>query len=169
MSEYIYAWISVAVLAALAELMLPGGKSGKTAGHMRFLAGLCILAALIPTVVEGVERLQALSEEDLLGILSSEDIKADYEARFDEQLSTMTREQCETWVYAALEERFSVSREQCYVEAVVDVTDEGVPRILSVAVCLYGTAGLKDPHSIERYLSSQLSVPCTVAVDFDGV
>ncbi len=169
MNEYIYAWITVALLAVLAELLLPGGKSGKMAGHMRFLAGLCILAALVPTVKEGIARLNDLADGDHAMTFPSVEAGRDYDAYFSDHLSDMTKEECEAWVYEALQKHFSLPRDKCFAVVTVETDDKGIPLVASVEICLYGTAMLANPHSIESYISTQLSAPCIVSVDLDGM
>ena len=169
MNEYIYAWITVALLAVLAELLLPGGRNGKLAGHVRFLAGLCILAALVPTVKEGINRLSDLADGDQVLTFPSIEAGQDYDAYFSDHLSDMTKEKCEAWVYEALQKHFSLPRDQCLVLVTVEADDKGLPLVASVEICLYGTAILVNSHSIETFISTQLSTPCTVSVDLDGM
>ncbi len=163
MSHYIYAWISVAVLATLAELMVPGGQQGKTVGHLRFVAGLCVLIALLPTLKEGVSRLYEITEGSYdITLPEGEDAAEVYDAYFSDNMAAITREQYEAWVYGALSQAFSLSRDQVW--AVIHMrAEEGLPELVSVEICLIGTGILKNPHQIKAYMEEHLSVPCTVS------
>lgn len=167
MGQYIYAWIIVAVLAALSELISPSGGQGKMTGHMRFIAGLCILAALLPTVKEGVLFLKDLGESGYESVMPELPSDGDhsYDAYFYDHLSGMTKEGAEAWVYDTLSERFSVDRQDCRVLVAVESGAEGVPVIASVNISLSGKGILANPHKIEAYVTEQLSVPCTVSAD----
>ncbi len=166
MAQYVYAWITVAVLAVLSELLLPGGKSGKMAGHMRFLAGLCVLIALLPVIKDGVIRLRDMAEGNY-ELALPEGEKGDYEACFRENLAHLTQEQYEAWVYDTLQREFSIGQENCIAEVSVEDHGNGVPVITAVSIRLSGKAILKDPRRIESRISTALSAPCTVSVDLN--
>lgn len=167
MSQYIYAWIAVAVLAALSELLIPGGKSGKLAGHIRFLTGLCLVVAFLPAAQKGVSLFQDIKDMDLSSLTAS-DQAASYQTDFQNSLQQMTQEACESWVYSTLEETFSVKREDCTVVAAVASDGQEIPEITSVSIMLRGQAIKENPHSIEAYIEGKLSVPCTVSVELFG-
>lgn len=165
MSQYIYAWISVAVLATLSELMVPGGQQGKTTGHLRFVAGLCVLIALLPTVKEGVSRLYELSDGAYdITFPEGENVAEGYDAFFSDKMADITRDQYEAWIYDALAQEFSLSEDQALT--VIHMNEaEGLPVLASVEICLIGTGILKNPHQIKTYMEAHLSVPCTVSAD----
>ena len=167
MAQYIYIWMTVAVLAALAELISPGGRQGRLTGHVRFIAGLCVLVALLPAVKEGISRVKTFGEDGYEIILP--DGKQDYGAYFEEGLEGITREQCEKWVYDVLEGHFAIQREDVGVLITVNTPETGYPEITGVSICLYGKAMLKDPHEIQRYIEACLGVPCTISVDLKKV
>ncbi|MBE6557979.1 MAG: hypothetical protein E7661_03080 [Ruminococcaceae bacterium] len=164
MASYIYTWITVAFLAALAELMAPGGPGGKLTGHLRFVAGLCVLLALLPAVREGVAKLQDLAD-NAYDLSVSEDAEKDYQQQFQASLTDMTADACESWVMTALETYFSISKDKCRVSVSVILDHNDTPSLSSVEICLLEEAILKNPHSIEKYITGQLSVPCTVRVE----
>lgn len=166
MAQYVYAWITVAVLSVLSELLLPGGKGGKMAGHMRFLAGLCVLIALLPVVKDGLAHLRDLAEGDY-EIVLPEGEKGDYEACFRESLADLTKEQYEVWVYDTLQREFAIDKENCVAEVTVAHHGDGVPSITAVFISLSGKAILKDPRQIESRIGTALSVPCMVSVDLN--
>lgn len=165
MNDYLYAWITVAVLAAIAELLAPGGKSGKLTGYLRFLAGLCILLAFLPTIKEGVKLLTNMKDGDLDTWLSGSDMTEDYEACFNESLCGLTREQCEGWIYDTLRTEFSINREDCLAQVTVVESEDGIPSVTKVSIVLSGRAVAKDPFPIRNRMSSAFSAPCEVAVD----
>ena len=166
MSQYVYAWITVAVLATLSELMISGGQQGKTAGHLRFVAGLCVLVAMLPAVKAGIYRLYEIADGAYeIQLPGGEDGENDYNGYFSENILSITREQYEVWIYDALEREFALSDGR--VVAVVHMQETGgVPALAAVDICLMGTGILKNPHEIEAYVERQLSVPCTVSVDW---
>ena len=166
MGQYVYSWITVAVLAALAELLLPGGKGGKTAGHVRFLAGICILAALIPAVKESAIRIEDLMENKDEWSIPSGDATQNYTSHFEEQLSQITKEAWETQVYEFLRDEFFISREDCVVSAVVEKQADGMVAVTQITVYLSGKAVLVSPRQIRSRIEARWSVPCDVSSDF---
>ena len=122
MRQYIYAWITVAVLATLSEMMIPGGRQGKTAGHFRFVAGLCVLIAMLPTVKEGLSRVYSVADGSYeLMLPSDEAYDQNYEAFFSDHMEAITREQYEAWVYDALLREFSLPEDE--VMAVIQMQE----------------------------------------------
>lgn len=165
MGQYIYAWVTVAVLAALAEMLLPGGKGGKTAGHVRFLAGICILAALIPVIGESVTRIEKLMERDDPWLIPEGDASQNYEERFEEQMKGVVKEAYENQAYELLQSEFSISREDCKVSADVARLEDGTVAVSRISVCLWGKAALAASRLVSSRLESRLSVPCDVRTE----
>ncbi len=169
MGQYVYSWITVAVLAVLAEMLLPGGKGGRTSGHVRFLAGICILAALIPTVRESVIRIEELMENKDEWSIPSDDATQNYTARFEEQLSKITKEAWEAQVYDLLRDEFSVPREACLVSATVEKQADGAVTVSRISIRFSGKAVLVSPRQIRSRVEARLSVPCDVSADLSGI
>lgn len=163
MKEYLYAWILVAVLAVLAEWMLPRGIQAKMTGSFRFLAGLCLLVAFLPVAKEGIERIQSFGESDVYAEWEAE-VGSAAEPYFQAYLSDVTAESCQTWVLETLASRFGVSASQCEVAVTVTVGTNDVPAISEVQICLYGQEIFKNPHEIEAYIEEKLATTCLVSV-----
>ena len=163
MREYLYAWICVAVLAALAEVMLPMGLHSKTSGSVRFIMGLCMILALCPMAKEGIERLRSIGDISVYAYEADGDDLAST-SYFHAYLSEMTTDTCRSWVLETMASRFGVPDTLCEVGVEVNVDEDGVPQIMEVRICLYGKEIFKDPHEIEAYFSEALSVPCVVSV-----
>ena len=165
MSGYVYAWITVAVLAALAEMLLPGGKGCKTAGHVRFLAGICMITALIPAVKEGTEWLGDFAD-DPKGWLDGMDAAAGaYSACFDEQLLSITEEAWKSSVYKLLKDEFSVSAEDCLVSVTVVKGEDGSFALTDMTVRLSGKAVLVSLRQVRSLIEDRLAVTCNVTAD----
>ncbi len=163
MKEYIYAWILVAVLSALAEWMLPGGVNSKMSGAFRFLVGLCLILAFLPVAHEGIDRIRSFGESDIYdGWEEGEPSAA--EPYFHEYLTEITSDTCKKWVLETLVSRFGVSAAQCEVTVTVSVGANDVPEISEVYICLYGNEIFKNPHEIEAYVEEKLSASCLVSV-----
>ncbi len=162
MRQYISIWIAVVVLAVLAEWLIPGGKQGKMTGHIRFLIGLCLIVSFLPAAKAGMEFLIDLGDESFPAVSDKTD--AVYQDAFSEQISHVTQEAVENWVYEMLEQRYAVPRDHCAVVAHM-VTIENLPQIQKISIVLKRTAILQNPHVIEKYVTDMLSVPCSVSVD----
>ncbi len=161
MKEYLYAWICVAVLAALAEWILPPGAQAKTTGYVRFIIGLTLIVALLPVAREGLEHVENWRDGGSGGDLWEEPVADPY---FHEYLSELTANTCKDWVLETLMSRFGVSASQCEVAVAVSVGEDDVPKITEVQICLYGKEIFKNPHEIGAYVEGKLSVPCVVSV-----
>ena len=162
MISYIYALIAVAVLAALAEMISPGGGNGKMIGNIRFITGLCVMLALFSPIKEGIARLTELSE-DMGDISWEEEAENRYETYWRDTLMGVTREECEAWIYDALAQNFSISREDCHVTLIFSEQGESLPTVAVVDILLSGRAVLKDPRAVESYIENALSVTCHVS------
>jgi len=158
--SYIISWILVAILSALAEFLIPGGRGGKLTGYVRYVAGLCILISLVPTISEGVGYIRDLSTDVSMNLIFDE-AYADHHLHFMSYLSEVTQEEYETWLLNTLEEQFGITREDCEITVTMDQEGE-VPMLASVGIGLSGKALLVDPHRIEGYVREKLSVACTV-------
>ena len=163
MSGYIMALVLTGITAAIAELLSP---SEKLAGHIRLVAGLCLLVALLAPVRSAVEYLGSVSDggfdvEELLPELEGED----YAESFSDELARITVEKTEAWVSGALESRFGIPPDARRIYVKTELSDDGkTPAILRVDIVLHTSAILQNPHEIEAYVTSNLKCPCTVAI-----
>ena len=162
MKGYLYAWVCVALLSAVAEWILPLGNPNGTPRYVHFIIGLCLTVALLPLVREGMERIGSLyadmeQEGDWENQSSSD-------AYFQEYVSGVTAECCQGWVREALSTHFHIADSLFEVAIEVSVGEENLPQITEVQICLYGKEIFQNPHEIEAYFEKALSVPCRVSV-----
>lgn len=159
MAPYIISWILVALLSAIAEFLTPVGR---LRGHIRYVAGLCILVALIPPLAQGLDAMTDLADRLPEEIPMTEAIG--YQAYFMEYLSDLTAEEYQNWLGDRLHEVYGISREDCGIT--VEMREEGdLPMPASVHIGLRGKAVLTDPHALEGYVEKALGTSCTVYVE----
>ena len=163
MSGYIMALVLTGIAAAIAELMSP---SEKLAGHIRLVAGLCLLVALLAPIRSVVAYFHTVSDggldaEELLPELEGEH----YGESFSEELERITAEETEAWVSGVLESRFGIPPDAREIYVKTETLDDGkAPSISRVDIVLHTSAILQNPHEIEAYVTSNLKCPCTVAI-----
>lgn len=175
MTSYLYTLLATALVAAVAELLLPRG--GRTGGAVRLLGGLCLLVALITPLGEGLTFLRSVAEEGMEAALW-EDVggdgnaptPADPSALWGETLSVLTEEAAISAVKEHLESRFSIPPEGCRVAVTVTALPptndpEGIPlpTLTEVRVTLLGVYLTRDPYAIETALSARFG--CEVRVE----
>lgn len=175
-TSYLYTLLATALVAAVAELLLPRG--GRTGGAVRLLGGLCLLVALITPLGEGLTLLRSVAEEGMEAALweevwevGGEDLTpADPSALWGETLSALTEEAAVTAVKEHLESRFSIPPEGCRVAVTVTALPptndpEGIPlpTLTEVRVTLLGVYLTRDPYAIETALSARFG--CEVRVE----
>lgn len=164
MGRYVYGLILVGVSAAVVELLAVGGDASRMKGHLRLVAGLCILVACLQPMREGIAYLTSLAEGELPLTLPHKDVEEEnYQEMFDGYLGDTGSREVKVWVETTLTDVFGISEEHSTVEVSMTVAD-GVPCPAEVYIALSGKAILKNPHRIEEYISSRLACPCYVSV-----
>ena len=166
MNAYILTLLSASLAAAVAELLAPKGEGGRLVSHVRMVAGLFLLVALLVPLREGITLLLDAAQGDMASRVEElipEAYQPDYEAVFGDSLAAMGEEEVEAWVMATLESRFGVPADLCLVEGVCAYEAEALA-ITEVRIALWGGSALTDPHPIEDYFTQQLGCPCSVTV-----
>lgn len=167
MTPYILSLLVASLAAALVELLAPRGEGGRLAAHVRMLAGLFLLVALLSPLQKGIALLRTAAEEgvndDFIADYVPEITPGDYQATFGESVSTISGQQVESWVVDTLSSDFDIPAADCTVQAVCR-TESGTLTLEEVRIALHGTAALRDPHPIEKQVSDTLACPCYVTV-----
>ena len=168
MGAYIYGIILVGVSCAVVELLSIGGES-KMKGHLRLVAGLCILVACIQPIKEGAAYIMDIANGEMEIELPQGGTyeKEDYQAMFDGAIADMTGQEIEVWVQNTLRDVFGITEDQSAVEVVMTEEksqDTGLTYPKDVYICLTGKAILKNPHQIEAYMAEKLFCACYVSV-----
>ncbi len=170
MAPYILTLLVASLAAAVVELLAPRGEGGRLAGHVRMIAGLFLLVALLDPLQKGIELLQSAADgeltEDILSALP-DDTPIDYESTFHAGLSAVGARETEAWVSSTLASSFSVPATDAIVAAVCETVDGGLI-ITEVRIALSGSSLLTNPHPIETYFEEQLGCPCYVTVSLDS-
>ncbi len=169
MGEYVYALMLVGVSAAMVELLSLGGEGSRMRGHLKLVAGLCVLVACIRPMQEGVVYLKELVNRDTSMLLPQEQPGGEaYRHIWDDYMGDMSCQEVRAWTQTTLHEVFSISAEESEVEVTIEMR-EGVPYLSDVYISLWGKAILKNPHQIEMHISSALGCPCYVYVQKGGI
>ena len=166
MSTYILSLLAASLTAAMVELLSPKGEGGRIASHVRMIAGLFLLAALLPPLREGLRILQDAAEGDLsyrLEHILPADPPEDYESAFGDSLAAIGRAETEAWVAETLKSAFAIPPTACAVEAVCSASGTAIA-LREVRIGLRGKYVLEDPHPIEAYFEQRLGCPCYVTV-----
>ena len=166
MKPYILSLLSASLAVAVVELLAPKGEGGRMASHIRMVAGLYLLVALLNPLKEGIRLLRSMADGDMVSRVESlipSDVETDYNGVFRESLTTIGAGEVLTWVTETMESRFGIPPEGCTVWASCDYDDDTLT-VTEVRISLKGGYVLRDPHPIESYVSSQLGCPCYVTV-----
>lgn len=166
MNAYILSLLAASLFAAVAELLAPKGEGGRLADHVRMVAGLFLLVALLNPLQEGIGILREAADGDLTR--RWEEMLPDagnegYEDAFSSSLATVSREEVEAWVISALDTVFGIPPSSCTVEVLCEATASSV-QLLEVRIALHGATVFENPHPIEAYVTAQLQCPCFVTV-----
>ena len=166
MHAYILTILTASLGAAVVELLAPKGEGGRITGHVRMIAGLFLIVALLDPLREGILFLRSAADGDLTARLEEvlpERDSEDYGKVFDSTLAAVSRAEVEAFVISALGTVFGIPETDCRVEAVCEAED-GTPVLCEVRIALGGDSVFKDPHPIESYVTAQLQCPCHVTV-----
>ena len=167
MTYYILSLLSASLAAAVVELLSPKGEGGRMASHIRMIAGLFLLVALLNPLREGIRLLRDAADGDLVSRVESlipSDPQADYQAVFGENLAAIGSDEVKSWVTDTLETCFGIPPAGCSVWVACAYDGEALT-VTEVRISLLGTYMLQDPHPIEDYVADQLSCPCYVTAD----
>ena len=167
MNAYILTLLSASLAAAVAELLAPKGEGGRMASHVRMVAGLYLLVALLNPLKEGISLLRSLADGDMVSRVESlipTDVETNYSGVFGDSLAAIGADEVSSWVTETMESRFGIPPEGCTVWASCDYGEDTLT-VTEVRISLKGSYALRDPHPIESYVSSQLNCPCYVTVE----
>ena len=167
MKPYILSLLTASLVVAVVELLAPKGEGGRMASHIRMVAGLYLLVALLNPLKEGISLLRSLADGDLVSRVESlipSDAETDYQGVFGDSLTAIGADEVSSWVTETMESRFGIPPEGCAVWASCAYTEDALT-ITEVRISLKGSYTLRDPHPIESYFSSQLNCPCYVTVE----
>ncbi len=163
---YVLTILAASLGAAVVELLAPKGEGGRIVGHVRMIAGLFLIVALLEPLREGILFLKSAAEGDLTTRLEQvlpDGDSGDYGEVFDSTLAAVSRAEVESYVISALYTGFGIPEADCTVEAVCEA--EGTALVLrEVRIALGGASVFEDPHPIESYVTAQLQCPCYVTV-----
>ena len=166
MKHYVLTLLAASLVAAAVELITPKGEGGRLVAHVRMVAGLFLLVALLVPLREGITLLRDAADGDVASRVEGlipEAYQADYEAVFGESLAAMGEGEVKAWVLETLESHFGIPPSGCAVS--VDCTYEADTLAVSeVKITLMGAYGLQDPHPIEDRIFTQLHCACFVTV-----
>ena len=137
------------------------------ASHVRMVAGLYLLVALLNPLKEGISLLRSLADGDMVSRVESlipTDVETNYSGVFGDSLAAIGADEVSSWVTETMESRFGIPPEGCTVWASCDYGEDTLT-VTEVRISLKGSYALRDPHPIESYVSSQLNCPCYVTVE----
>ena len=166
MKSYILTLLSASLAAAVVELLAPKGEGGRLASHIRMIAGLFLLVALLTPLREGIRLLREAADGDLssrVEALIPSDMETDYEAVFGDNLAAIGSDEVKAWVLQAMETRFGIPAEGCTVRVACSYGEETLT-VTELRISLTPAYLLHDPHPIEAYFTEQLDCPCSVTV-----
>lgn len=167
MKPYILSLLSASLVAALVELIVPKGEGGRMASHIRMVAGLYLLVALLNPLREGISLLRSMADGDLVSRVESlipSDMETDYNGVFGDGLTAIGAEEICSWMTETMETRFGIPPEGCKAWASCAYSDD-VLTVTEVRISLQGSYALRDPYPIEAYFTEQLDCPCYVTVE----
>ena len=165
MSSYILTLLLAAVAAAVAELLTPRGDGGRIVAHVRMVAGLFLLVALLAPLREGITLLSSALDGSLIeeAFPDGDYAPTDYESLFYENLATSSAAEIEAWTKSTLAAHFSIPADACAVSALCHITSDA-QSLTELRISLHGSFAFQDPHPIEAYFREALACPCYVTV-----
>lgn len=174
-------FLMIALMATLVEQLLPGGESARLAKPLHAVAGLCILAALLSPLKEGLSLLHDLtSNQDYALSQRLEELfpgdepflygEEGYAEHLSQQLAASGATEVQAWVKQALQQQFGIPATQCEVTVDMQVqvpvhnSETVTASVAHVWILLRGNSIFKNPHIIEEWFSQQLCCTCTVSL-----
>lgn len=166
MKTYVLALFGASLAAAVIELLSPRGEGGRLSSHVRMIAGLYLIVALLAPLRDGIALLQNAVSGDLTGMIADRVpmLDTDYEGVFGDHLSSLGQAEAEDYVRSALQSEFGIPPSDARVEVICTVTDH-VPSVTEVRILLATAYATYDPHPIESYMEEAFLCPCYVTVD----
>ena len=166
MTSYILTLLSASLAAAVIELLVPKGDGGRIAAYVRMVSGLFLLVALLNPLKEGIHILQAAADGDLAGMMA-EQIPSpepdEYRDAFASTLTSVGKQETESFVTETLESVFGIPPQYHAVEAVLESDGESMA-LREIRIGLKGKHFLEDPHPMEKFYAERFGGPCYVTV-----
>lgn len=159
MREYLMSVICAALAVGVIGVLVPEGEGGGLRRHMGLIGALCVVAILISPAHHLLEFLGGLSEGDWH--VDTEQNVEQYEAEYSKYLASLGERELADGLATLICNEFDISPEQCHVNAKIGQYD-GQAMAEQVTVILSGTALLRDPYAIEKFVSEMLGCECTV-------
>ena len=115
---YLLSLLTASLATAIAELLAPKGEGGRITAHIRMIAGLFLLVALLNPLREGVRLLRDIALGDpasRVEELIPPGSGTDYSAVFGDSLTAVSSREVEAWITVQLESRFDIPPSDCRV------------------------------------------------------
>ncbi len=168
MSAYILSLCVASLIATVAELLAPRGEGGRLSAHVRTVAGLFLLVALLHPLRDGIAYIRDLAEGNISALLPDDvtlSEPTDYESILYASLSASTEAEVLSFVETHLSSEFGISSDAVTLSVVyIPGTADAPPVLQELRIALSGSAALQDPHPIEAYFADLFGTVCHVTV-----
>ena len=161
MQGYLLQILTVSFLCGLVEMLAPLGEREGLRRAVRLVAALCLLTGMLAPLREARELLAVFD----LGAWAREreaEAEADYEELMREKLTAVGEGELREGLYALLESRFGIAREDCEVSFSWAAGEHLA--VEHVWLTLRGQALMVDPRQIEQTVGEAVGCGCTVSV-----
>lgn len=165
MKEYLMGLFALGICCAVVEMLAPEGEGGGIARHIRLLSVVSLLCVVVSPVVALLQREDSLPEygKALLDGWgeSAEQVREDLEERFYLETERLDMALAEQTVAELLQERFSLSSEDCRVVLTVDEQSN----VIGMRVALRGQGIWVNTHELTEYIKQTFGCECIIYIE----
>lgn len=159
MREYLLSVVCAAITVGIIAALVPEGEGGGLRRYVGLIGALCVVAILISPVRQVLDFFGGLSAKALN--ITSEQSAEMYEDEYKKYLQSLGERELSESIAEAICDKFDIQRRLCHVKAEIYRYDD-VAEVGRVTVILSGSALLRDPYEIERFVADMLKCECTV-------
>lgn len=168
MKNYLISVITVAICSSLVGYIVTEDDGGGIGKNLRMVGAICLILAIVLPLSPVLGDIGNISDklESALEILKfgGTDMSdtEEYAKLFNYQLINSSISEAQNILNDLICQKFSIEKDDCYVEISVSNGSKEDISIEKVIVTLKDQALWKDPYAIEEYIRNMLECDCIV-------
>ena len=163
MKGYIFSLLGAAIIAGIAEVVVPAGEGGGLKKQIRAVSSLIILCVIIAPAGKRIDFDFDSIADAIFGDFEEGGDYQKYEDIMKDGLTAAGLKNIESGLAVLLSDRFGVPEGECEVRAFAEGGGDDA-YLSKVVIELSGGSIFKNPYEIEDYVSELLDCECAVTI-----
>jgi hypothetical protein len=169
MTEYVFSIVLFSIASGIVLILVPEGTRQGLKKHLKLITSLCLICILISPMAKLMETISSFDGGDINGIFGTDtegELYDKYNEIYQNYLDGGYGENIGEAVKEALYKRFGIAKENARVlTEFSDKNGDGVREPRKITIVLSGSAIVKEPDSIKKFVSEVFECDTAVAIE----